>query len=150
MRLCIKVLLLAVLPGIAMAGGKYSLVMVDSSHSVAETTSRLTDILNAKGMTIFATIDHQENAEKVGMSLPATTLILFGNPKLGSQLMSCQQSIGIDLPMKFLVRDDNEHVTITYNSPTFLKRRHSVKGCDAAFEKMTGALAAIAAKAAGA
>ncbi len=149
MKLWIKVLLLAVLPGIAMAGGKHSMVTVDSSHSVPETTSRLTDILNAKGMTIFATIDHQENAEKVQMTLPATTLILFGNPKMGSQLMACRQSIGIDLPMKFLVSDDSGQVSITYNSPTCLKKRHRVKGCDAVFDKMTGALAAIAAKAAG-
>ena len=149
MRLCIKVLLLAALPGIAMAGGKHSMARVDSSHSVPETTARLTDILNTKGMTIFNTIDHQANAEKVEITLPATTLILFGNPKMGSQLMACRQSIGIDLPMKFLVSDDSGQVTITYNSPKYLKKRHRVKGCNAAFEKMTGALAAIAAKAAG-
>ena len=144
-----KILPLLLLPTIALAGGKHSLVTVESNYDVPETTQRLTNVLNNKGMTIFNTIDHQANAENVGMTLAPTTLILFGNPKMGSTLMACRLSIGIDLPMKFLVSDNDGKVTISYNSPKFLKKRHKVKGCDAVFEEMTGALAAISAKAAG-
>ncbi len=148
MKLTIKILILALLPSVVMASAKHSLVKVDSHHNVSDTTTRLTDIIKSKGMKIFATIDHKKNAEKVAMSLPATTLILFGNPKMGSKLMACQQSIAIDLPMKFLITENNQKVTISYNSPKFLKKRHKVEGCDGAFKKMTGALAAMAAKAA--
>ena len=148
MKSIAKILVLLLFPCLVIASPNDSPLNVISHHNVSDPTTRLTGIITNKGMKVFATIDHAKNAEKVGVKLPATSLILFGNPKLGTKLMSCQQSIAIDLPMKFLVADDGDSTIISYNSPIFLKERHQVEGCDAVFGKMTKVLAAIAAEAA--
>ncbi len=125
------------------------LTTVKSSHNVAQTTQRLSKILIEKGMKIFATIDHAKNAQAIGIKIPDTTLIIFGNPKIGSKLMHCQTSIAIDLPMKILISEDDQHdVGITYNNPSYLKNRHQVQGCDKVFSKVSQALAKITYKAA--
>lgn len=117
---------------------------VESSLSVEDTANKLEKILVSKGMTIFNRINHGEAAEKVGIELRDTQLIIFGNPKIGSLLMKCQQAIAIDLPQKALVwKDEANKVWISYNDPSFLQTRHSVAGCDKVFGKISGALANI-------
>jgi uncharacterized protein (DUF302 family)/uncharacterized membrane protein YidH (DUF202 family) len=98
-----------------------------SNHSVDETVDRLKNILQAKGVTLFAVVDHSGEAEKVGTKMPATKLLIFGSPKAGTPLMLAAPSIAIDLPLKILVREDSEgKVWISYNSPEYLKERHGL------------------------
>lgn len=98
-----------------------------SNYSVNETQQRLTRMLQAKGINIFAIIDHSGEAEKVGMKMPATKLVIFGSPKAGTPLMLAAPSIAIDLPLKILIWEDGEGKTwISYNSPEFLQQRHAV------------------------
>jgi uncharacterized protein (DUF302 family) len=98
-----------------------------SSHSVDETVERLKKILEAKGITLFALVDHSGGAEKVGMKMRPTKLLIFGNPKGGTPLMLAAPSIALDLPLKILVWEDNDgKVWVSYNSPQYLKERHGV------------------------
>lgn len=103
------------------------IVTIAASHSVDETVLRLAQLLAAKGVKTFAVIDHSGEAESVGLSMPNTKLIVFGNPKAGTPLMIAAPIIAIDLPMKILVWEDLERkVWITYNSPEFLGNRHGL------------------------
>jgi uncharacterized protein (DUF302 family) len=120
------------------------IVNVPSAFSVEETANRMESILNEKGMTIFNRIEHSEGASKVGIELRETELIIFGNPKVGSPLMKCQQSVAIDLPQKALIwRDENSRVWISYNDPGYLKKRHNITGCDEVISKIEKALFGI-------
>ena len=119
-------------------------IKVKSAFSVKETADRMENVLNKKGMTIFKRIKHSEGAAKVGISLRDTELILFGNPKVGSPLMKCQQSVAIDLPQKALIWQDKKgKVWISYNDPQYLKKRHNIKGCEEVLSKIDKALAGI-------
>ena len=96
-----------------------------SSHSVDQTVEKLKSILQAKGVTLFALIDHSGEAEKVGMKMMPTKLLVFGNPKAGTPLMLAVPSAAIDLPLKLLVWEDGQSkVWISYNSPQYLQQRH--------------------------
>ena len=98
-----------------------------SNHSVQETVERLTGILHAKGVALFAVVDHSGEAEKVGMKMPPTKLLIFGSPKAGTPLMLASPSAALDLPLKILVREDGQgKVWISYNSPLYLKERHGL------------------------
>lgn len=98
-----------------------------SNHSVDKTVNRLKGILQAKGVTLFAVIDHSGEAEKVGMQMRPTKLLIFGSPKAGTPLMLATPSIAIDLPLKIVVWEDSQgKVWISYNSPEYLKERHGV------------------------
>ena len=111
------------LPTTAASNG--GLVARPSNHSVDETVSRLKNILQSKGVTLFAVVDHSGEAEKVGMKMPATKLLIFGSPKAGTPLMLATPSIAIDLPLKILVSEDAQGKTwISYNSPEYLQNRH--------------------------
>ena len=126
------------------------MVTVPSTHTVEETAERLESVLHEKGMTIFNRIKHSEAAAKVGIELRKTELILFGNPKVGSPLMKCQQSVAIDLPQKALIwEDDNAKVWISYNDPRYLEKRHNIAGCEEVIAKIEKALAGITKSAAG-
>ena len=101
------------------------IVKIPSHHSVDETVDKLKAILESKGVTLFALIDHSGEAEKVGLRMPPTKLLIFGNPKGGTPLMLAAPSAAIDLPLKILVAEDSEgRVWISYNSPEYLKERH--------------------------
>ena len=103
------------------------IISIDSRRSVAETAGRIIASLEAKGITIFAVIDHSGEAEKVGLSLRPTRLIVFGDPKAGTPLMDVSPSVGIDLPLKALIWEDTSgKVQVSYNSPTYLQRRHAL------------------------
>lgn len=98
-----------------------------SNHSVDETVTRLKNILQAKEVTLFALVDHSGEAEKIGMKMPPTKLLIFGSPKAGTPLMLASPSIAIDLPLKILVWEDgNSKVWISYNSPEYLRERHTL------------------------
>jgi uncharacterized protein (DUF302 family) len=108
-------------------GLREGIVSIPSNHSVDETVDRLKNSLQSKGITLFAVIDHSGEAEKVGMKMPATKLVIFGNPKGGTPLMLAAPSIAIDLPLKILVSEDAQgKVWVSYNSPEYLKERHGL------------------------
>jgi uncharacterized protein (DUF302 family)/uncharacterized membrane protein YidH (DUF202 family) len=103
--------------------------MVDkaSKHSVEETVERLKNILQSKGVTLFALVDHSGEAEKAGMKMRPTKLLIFGNPKAGTPLMLPAPSSAIDLPLKILIWEDDQGKTwLSYNSPQYLLKRHGL------------------------
>jgi uncharacterized protein (DUF302 family) len=103
------------------------LVEMTSHHSVDETLKRLQNILQAKNITVFALIDHSGEAAKVGMTMPATKLLIFGNPKAGTPLMLASPTVAIDLPLKILIHEDEAgRVLLSYNSAQYLKDRHGI------------------------
>jgi uncharacterized protein (DUF302 family)/uncharacterized membrane protein YidH (DUF202 family) len=98
-----------------------------SNHSVDETVAKLKGILQAKGVALFALVDHSGEAEKVGLKMRPTKLLIFGSPKAGTPLMQATPSIAIDLPLKILVWEDGQgKVWVSYNSPGYLQQRHSL------------------------
>jgi len=103
------------------------LVHLSSPHTVMETLARLETIVQAKGLTILAQIDHSGDAAKAGLTMQPTKLLIFGNPKSGTPLMIASPSVAIDLPLKALVwQDDGGKVWLSYNSPNYLKERHAI------------------------
>ena len=98
-----------------------------SNHSVDETVKRLKGILQARGLTLFALVDHSGEAEKVGMKMLPTKLLIFGSPKGGTPVMMAAPTIAIDLPLKVLIWEDSQgRVWVSYNSPEYLAKRHAV------------------------
>jgi len=98
-----------------------------SQHSVEQTVENLKSILSAKGVTLFVLVDHSGEAEKVGMKMPPTKLLIFGNPKAGTPLMLASPSAALDLPLKILVSQDaGGKVWLSYNSAAYLQRRHGL------------------------
>jgi uncharacterized protein (DUF302 family) len=96
-----------------------------SHHSVDETVEKLKSILRAKGIKLFTLIDHSGEAEKVGLKMRPTKVLIFGNPQAGTPLMLAAPRSAIDLPLKILIwQDDQEEVWISYNSPAYLQERH--------------------------
>jgi len=109
------------------------LITRQSSNGPTETMDRLEAAVKAKGMTVFARIDHAAGATEVGMSLQPTDLLIFGNARAGTPLMQSQQTIGIDLPLKALVWQDAAGTTwLSYNDPGWLVRRHGLESDKAA------------------
>jgi uncharacterized protein (DUF302 family) len=103
------------------------IVSIRSNHTVDETLEKLKSILQAKGVAIFAIIDHSGDAEKVGLKMPPTKLIIFGSPKAGTPLMLAAPSVAIDLPLKILISEDAEGNTkVSFNSPAYLQQRHGL------------------------
>jgi uncharacterized protein (DUF302 family) len=103
------------------------IVKIPSHHSVDDTVDKLETILKSKGVTLFALIDHSGEAEKVGLKMPPTKLLIFGNPKAGTPLMLVSPSAAIDLPLKILIAEDSQgKVWISYNSAAYLKERHGL------------------------
>jgi uncharacterized protein (DUF302 family) len=106
---------------------KDGIVDVPSNHSVDETVDRVKSMLQSKGVTLFAVIDHSGEAAKVGMKMPPTKLLIFGSPKAGTPLMLASPSIAIDLPLKILVWEDPQgKAWLSYNSPEYLAERHDL------------------------
>src|SRR5271170_1507587 len=98
---------------------------VSSRYSVPETLERLQTILKEKGVTVFALIDHSGEAEKAGLKMRPTQLLIFGSPKAGTPLMVAAPSLAIDLPLKALAwQDEQGKVWLSYNSPEYLQQRH--------------------------
>jgi uncharacterized protein (DUF302 family) len=103
------------------------LVHLRSPYSVPETLKRLESVLHARNLTVFARIDHSGEAEKVGLTMHPTQLIIFGSPKSGTPVMVASPTVAIDLPLKALAWEDADgKVWLSYNSPEYLKRRHEI------------------------
>ncbi len=103
------------------------MVHLSSPYSVPETLKRLESLLQAKNLTVFARVDHSGEAEKVGLKMRPTQLIIFGSPKGGTPLMVASPTLAIDLPLKALAWEDADgKVWLSYNSPDYLKHRHQI------------------------
>ena len=103
------------------------LIDIPGNHSVDETVGKLKAILQAKGITLFALVDHSGEAAKVGMKMRPTKLLIFGNPRAGTPLMLAAPGSAIDLPLKILIWEDGDgKAWITYNDPVYLQRRHQI------------------------
>lgn len=136
------VVLMLSIPAYAADSG---IISKPSKYSVAETIDRYEAVAKEKGATIFARVDHSAGAEKVGMKMRPTQLLIFGNPKTGTPLMLSAPSMAIDLPLKVIAwEDDKGKVWLGYNSPEYLRKRH---GFDKELVKNLAAVEAIAAKA---
>ena len=128
--------------------GAQGMKSVKSAHSVGETADRLESALKEKGMTVFVRIDHAAAAKNIGQYLRPTELVIFGNPKVGTPLMTCRQTIALDLPQKALIWEDEEGaVWLSYNEPAYLARRHDLEGCQDVLAKVATALSNFAAAA---
>jgi uncharacterized protein (DUF302 family) len=129
MRNWFLILALLSLPAHAVEG----LIALKSPHGAKDTVDRLEAALKDKALTVFARIDHAAGGAKVGKKLRATELLIFGNPQGGTPFMECAQTVGIDLPLKALVwQDEAGQVWLGYNDPAFLAARHGVAQCPAA------------------
>ena len=138
-RWVIAALILLASPTMALA--QAGLVVKQSAYPVAETVDRLEKALIRKGITVFARIDHAPGTQQIGAELLPTELLVFGNPKLGTPLMQSAREIGLDLPLKALVWEDEEgNVWLAYNDPLYLAERHGVADRDQVFGNMGGAL----------
>jgi uncharacterized protein (DUF302 family) len=103
------------------------MIHLSSPHSVPETLKRIESLLQARGVTIFCRVDHSGEAEKIGMKMHATQVLIFGSPKAGTPVMLASPTLAIDLPLKALVWEDaGGKVWVSYNSPEYLQRRHDV------------------------
>ena len=103
------------------------IVDIPSNHSVDQTVEKLKSILAAKDVTLFALVDHSGEAEKAGMKMRPTKLLVFGSPKAGTPLMFAAPSVAIDLPLKILIWEDSGgKVWVSYNSPAYLEERHGL------------------------
>ena len=131
---------------------KNGLTTISSQHSVKATIDRLESAAKAKGMTIFARVDHAAGATSVGLSLRPTELLIFGNARGGTPLMQLAQTVGIDLPLKALAWEDAAGKTwLSYNEPAWLAERHGVEEQGAAVANtLANAIAALAKEATGA
>ena len=121
---------------------KNGIITIKSIHSVSVTIDKLEAVLNKKGMTIFKRVDHTAGAQKAGLQLRPTELLIFGNPKVGTPLMLCSQTAALDLPQKALAYEDEKgQVWLAYNDPAYMAQRHNIQGCEQAIQKVTNALA---------
>lgn len=122
---------------------------VKSRYSAKETLDRFEQAAKAKGLNVFARIDHAAGAKKVGRNLRPTELLIFGSPQAGTPLLECAQSIGIDLPLKALAwQDKSGQVWLSYNDLKYLEKRHSIPQCGEFAKKISANLEGLAREAA--
>jgi uncharacterized protein (DUF302 family) len=120
------------------------LIAVKSPHNAKDTMTRLEDTVKQRGLNVFARVDHAAGALRIGKTLRPTEVLIFGNPQGGTPLMECEQTVGIDLPLKALVWEDAAgQVWVGYNDPAYLGQRHGAPTC-AALENVRKALAGLA------
>lgn len=121
------------------------LVKMKSPYSVDETLDRFERAVNDKGMTVFARVNHAKGAAGVDLALAPNQLLIFGNPKVGTQLMQSQPTAGIDLPLKVLAWQDGDgQVWLAWNDPAYLAERHAINDRQALVAKMKTALSGLA------
>ncbi len=113
--------------GSRLAVKKNGVVQVISAHSFADTFERLKSVVASHGLTVFATINFSDDAEHAGLKMNPAQLLIFGNPKAGTQLMIAAPTLALDFPLKVLVsQDEKGRVWVSYNSPLYLKERHNI------------------------
>ena len=145
-RVLSAVFMVLTLMGTAHAQG---LIVKQAQGSVAETADRFVKAVEGAGAKVFAVVDHAKGAMSVGAEIPPATVIIFGNPKLGTPLIAANPQIGLDLPLKVLVWDEGGKTMIGYTDPMALKDRYGVTGADKTFSTIAGALGKLTDKAAG-
>jgi uncharacterized protein (DUF302 family) len=119
------------------------LVAVKSARSAKDTMGRLEEVVKARGLNVFARIDHAAGAAKIGKTLRPTELLIFGSPQGGTPFMECEQTVGMDLPLKALVWEDaSGQVWVGYNDPGYLAQRHGASQCPAV-DNLRKALAGV-------
>ncbi|HBO70403.1 MAG TPA: hypothetical protein DD658_09920 [Deltaproteobacteria bacterium] len=123
--------MLAILFSVSVHAGENGLVTIKSRHSVADTMDRMEAVVQSKGMTVFARIDHGAEAKTAGLSMRPAQLLIFGNPKGGTPLMNASPTVAIDLPLKALAWEDgNGKVWLSCNSAAYLRDRHGIRGME--------------------
>ncbi|MEP3436021.1 MAG: DUF302 domain-containing protein [Hoeflea sp.] len=122
------------------AGAEDGWIIKDSSGSVETTADRLVEAVEKAGAKVFARVDHAAGARSIDAELAGMTLVMFGNPKIGTPILQAAPRAGLDLPNRVLIWDDAGQTRIGYLDPAELKARYEVEGADQAFEVMTGAL----------
>jgi len=127
----------------ALANEKNGLIVVNSKHSFTDTVSKIESLLKKKGFKIFAVIDHSKNAKSAGLQLDPNTVIIFGNPKVGTPIMQESASFGIDLPVKIQISTTSNITSVTYNDPLYFAKRHNINTDFPYIKKMTQALGYI-------
>jgi len=126
-----------------------NIIQVKSTHSVQETADRLHSIIEKKELKLFARINHAAGAASIGETLRPSELLIFGNPVIGTPLMQINPEVGVALPQKVLIHeDDNTHVWLSYQSPSCLLDEFQLQGGEAVIEKIQEALAGLSAMAA--
>jgi uncharacterized protein (DUF302 family) len=147
MSAIIQLVLLLVSVALLAQAEDNGIISKPSNHSVDETVEKAKEILQSKGVTLFALIDHSGEADKAGLKMAPTKLLIFGSPKAGTPLMLASPSIAIDLPLKLLVWEDGKgRVWVSYNSPDYLLKRHNLPPDLLKNMAVVGALAAKAAE----
>ena len=127
-----QLLNLALFLVISSAQAADGLITMKSPHSAKETMNRLEELVKQRGLTVFNRIDHAAGATKVSETLRPTEVLIFGSPQGGTPLMECEQTVGIDLPLKALVwEDSSSQVWLGYNDPAYLTKRHGAGQCPA-------------------
>lgn len=122
------------------------IIRVMSAHSFADTLTRLESVLASRGLTVFARIDFSGDAERAGLEMKPTQLLIFGNPRTGTPLMVAAPTIAVDFPLKVLVsEDETRRVWVTYNSLEYLKTRHGVP--EELMKNISGIISVVAATA---
>ncbi len=125
------------------------IITIPSQHSVDVTIDRMEKMVKAKGLRVFARINHYQNAKDMGLEMRPETLLIFGSPKIGAPIMNESPTIGLDVPVKALAWQDKDgNVFLSYNDPAYLKERHGIKKATAPLDKMAKALSGLTAKAA--
>lgn len=143
--------LVFVMPGATLgaAADPESLVRIQSAHDVPTTVQRLQTGVANRGAILVATVDHAAAAQAKGLSLRPTVLVVFGNPLLGTPLMQSRQTVGIDLPMRVLVwQDEAGRIQVGYTPPAVIAARHGITDKGEVIDKMAAAIAILAAEAA--
>jgi uncharacterized protein (DUF302 family) len=118
------------------------IVDTPSNHSFEQTVEKIKGILQGKGLALFALVDHSGEAEKVGLKMPPTKLLIFGSPKGGTPVMQAAPSVALDLPLKILVWEDPQgKVWVSHNTPEYFKQRHNIP--DALLPNISGVRAIV-------
>ncbi|OEE66358.1 hypothetical protein A1OO_11275 [Enterovibrio norvegicus FF-33] len=129
----------------SLAHAQEGMVQIQSQYSVPITTERLIVAAKARGLNVIGRVNHAEGAKNAGMSLRPTELVIFGNPKVGTPMMVCSQTVGIDLPQKALIWEDAKgEVWLGYNNPTYVAERHRIEDCGMSVKKVEKALLSLA------
>lgn len=146
-KLCLAFMVLVFSTALAQADD--GLVKKLSAHSVQTTMDSLENLIRNKGLTVFARIDHAAGAAEVGEVMLPTQLLIFGNPAIGTQLISSNRTVGIDLPIKVLIWEEPDgRVWIAYNDPAYLAERHGIEDRDEVVQKMSRAVKGLVSAAA--
>ena len=147
-RATVSFVLAALVAGLSLAAqAGDGLIAVKSPHSVNDTATKLVAVLQERGLKLFARVDHAGGAASINQKLRPTEVLIFGNPQGGTPFMACQQSVGIDLPLKALIwQDEAGQVWFGYNDPAWVAARHGATACPVV-PNLTKALAGLAAAA---